>query len=85
MRLYVLGPAFGLPSIDGECNAAVGLVKSHCDANDAAWELIISHEDDGSLPRLEDGRTIHHGYRNIVRHLNHASRLTPEQEANSTA
>lgn len=43
-ELFVWGPAYGLPSIDPECNAAVALFSTYCNAE---WVLYAHHD-----PRL---------------------------------
>ena len=50
LQLYVLGPAYGLPSIDAECNAAVALLKSHFGSDQDGWEIIPTHEHETTLP-----------------------------------
>lgn len=95
MRLHILGPAFGLPSIDPECTAAVALVKTYCEKEGKQWELVPSHETSTSdcLPLLEDGEVSIRGFGNIVKHLSGgkgsipgwAASLSPEQEADQTA
>lgn len=95
MRLYILGPAFGLPSIDAECVAAVALVKSHCESTGQEWELVASHEvpADTQLPLLEDHTVLSSGFGAICRHLADSSGnisglaadLTDEQRADATA
>jgi len=80
MRLYVLGPAFGLPSIDADCIAAVVAVKQHCLNKNASWTLLPSHQDE-SLPRLyDDGEEIV-GLRAIVAHLHLCDILSAGQRA----
>ena len=87
MRLHILGPAFGLPSIDSECNAAVALLRLHETRTGTAWELIASHDDDDhALPRLETSKRSYTGLRSISQHLSlNESHLNPSQEADSTA
>lgn len=90
LQLYVLGPAFGLPSIDAECNAAVALLKSHFGPDDSAWEIIPTHQHKTTLPylRSDDNRTLY-GYGAISEYLSTTSSakniLTPTQTADSTA
>ncbi|KAF2858728.1 hypothetical protein K470DRAFT_198455, partial [Piedraia hortae CBS 480.64] len=67
MNLYILGPAFGLPSIDAECNAAVALL--HLLPHNKPWHLIPAHEDVEPLPRLEDNNQTYTGLASITRHL----------------
>jgi sorting and assembly machinery component 37 len=42
LELYVWGPAFGLPSIDAECLAAIAYLR-HC-LNDGEWVLVASSD-----------------------------------------
>lgn len=95
MKLHILGPAFGLPSIDAECIAAVALVKTHCESINEHWELVASHEaaPGTRLPSLEDNNKSYSGFSSIARHLSDASGnisgiasdLTAEQRADSSA
>lgn len=87
MQLHILGPAFGLPSIDAECIAAVALVKTYCESEGRSWELVPAyHGPAGStLPTLHDGESLHRGYRNIARHLGDKSGLDEKQKADYTA
>jgi sorting and assembly machinery component 37 len=88
MQLFVLGPAFGLPSIDAECNAAVALLRLY--ARDE-YELVPCHEQKERLPYLIDGQLRLHGFGNIARHLNDLNpnprdaQLDTTQRANSIA
>jgi sorting and assembly machinery component 37 len=90
LQLYVLGPAFGLPSIDAECNAAVVLLQSHFSGNQDAWEIIPTHEHQTTLPYLRNNGTTIHGYSAIAQHVSDVlttvpRNLTATQAANSTA
>jgi len=95
MRLYILGPAFGLPSIDAECIAAVALVKSHCESIGESWSVVASHEPPhGSrLPLLENRGKLSSGFNSIAKRLADesgnvsglAGHLSPEQGADATA
>ena len=95
MKLYILGPAFGLPSIDAECIAAVALVKSHCESISEPWSLVASHDPPpGSrLPLLENRGRSSSGFNSIAKHLADdsgnipglAGHLSPEQGADATA
>jgi sorting and assembly machinery component 37 len=90
LHLYVLGPAFGLPSIDAECNAAVALLKSHFNGNQDGWEIIPSHEHQTTLPYLRNNDTTIHGYSAIAQHVSDVLTITPtsltaKQAADSTA
>lgn len=95
MRLHILGPAFGLPSIDAECIAAVALVKLYCQSTEQTYELVASYEtsDEARLPLLEDGATARSGYGAISRYLTDsagnisglASDLAREQRGHAVA
>ncbi|KAM0717646.1 hypothetical protein Q7P37_007498 [Cladosporium fusiforme] len=89
LQLYVLGPAFGLPSIDAECNAAVALFKSHFGADQDSWEIIPTHQHETTLPYLRSGTQDIHGYTAIAQHLSTTSAiqqsLSSAQLADSTA
>lgn len=85
MRLHILGPAFGLPSIDAECVAAVALVKTHCSRLSIDWEIVPDHRHEQELPRLVDDDAVHRGFDSIARHLNAYSELSAEDRANSAA
>jgi sorting and assembly machinery component 37 len=90
LQLHVLGPAFGLPSIDAECNAAVALLQSHFDGNQDAWEIIPTHEHQTTLPYLRDNDTTVYGYSAIAQHISDVLATTPKsltakQAADSTA
>lgn len=95
MKLYVLGPAFGLPSIDAECTAAVALLKVFCRKHHQAWELVATHEHGSttSLPLLVDGGCTTRGYKSIARYLAKANGdidglltgLSPKQKADHAA
>ncbi len=87
MELHILGPAFGLPSIDAECNAAVALLRLRSETD---WTLIPTHDQTRHLPYLRDGDNFVEGYRNISRHIsnqagNRARQLQPKQQADATA
>ncbi|KAG8625309.1 hypothetical protein KVT40_007060 [Elsinoe batatas] len=69
MKLYILGPAFGCPSIDAQCNAAVALVKSEADRNSRAWELVWAAESFDELPYLDDEGVRYRGFSSIAQHL----------------
>ena len=90
LQLYVLGPAFGLPSIDAECNAAVALLKSHFGTDSPCWEIISTHEHDTTLPYLRSDDTTVHGYSAIAHHVSSvlstkSDGLSAAQSADSTA
>jgi sorting and assembly machinery component 37 len=42
LELHIWGPAFGLPSIDAECIAAIAYLR-HC-LNDEEWVLVASSD-----------------------------------------
>lgn len=88
MQLFVLGPAFGLPSIDAHCLAAVALFKEYTKAHSEEWSIITTHEQFPRLPYLKtkDNKIIS-GFHNIARHLQSPanSPLSPEQTADATA
>jgi len=84
MRLYILGPGFGLPSIDPECNAAVALLRAQDDT--LSWELAISHDEENTLPRLEDDGVTYKGFKSISDYLKERTQsLSRQQEADQTA
>lgn len=96
LRLHVLGPAFGLPSIDAQCIAAVALVKAYCQSSGNAWELVASYAPVGetNFPILDDGHASYAGFASIARRLvvptrriisAIASELTDQQQADLTA
>jgi hypothetical protein len=90
LQLYVLGPAFGLPSVDAECNAAVALLKSHFNGNQDGWEIIPTHEHQTTLPYLRNNDTTIQGYSAIAQHVSDVLTITPtsltaKQAADSTA
>lgn len=86
MQLFVLGPAFDLPSIDAECNAAIALLQRRQRED---WQLVPTHKDDQRLPLLVDGGEQFAGFQNIARHLavvdGAQGPLGPEQRGTSTA
>lgn len=88
MKLFILGPAFGLPSIDAECIAAVALVKQSVETG--AWSLVPSHDQTKKTPYLQDGEMDVCGFDNIARYLETAypataPNITLIQRADSTA
>lgn len=88
MQLFILGPAFGLPSIDAECNAAVALLQLRAEGT---YTIVPTHEQQEQLPRLVDGETQIPGFINIVRHFadnsvfDESSILDPAARADSLA
>ena len=84
MKLYILGPGFGLPSIDPECNAAVALLRAQDET--VSWELAISHDEANTLPRLEDGGVTYKGLKSIANHLKERTpSLSAQLETDQTA
>lgn len=84
MQLFVLGPAFGLPSIDPECNAAIALLQLR--RSEADWQIIPTSNDHSQLPLLVDGNEQFVGVANIARHLSDGDEtLDARQRADSTA
>ncbi|KAK6434299.1 hypothetical protein LTR95_009519 [Oleoguttula sp. CCFEE 5521] len=68
LQLHILGPAFDLPSIDAECNAAVALLRLHFGDDNDSWELHISHDHTIAVPLLKnDSQTLAHGYNATAR------------------
>jgi sorting and assembly machinery component 37 len=47
LELHIWGPAFGLPSIDAECIAAVAYLH-HAAASPTDWRLVPSNDPSGS-------------------------------------
>ena len=81
MRLLVLGPAFGLPSIDADCIAAVALLKVK--AKPGSWTIHPTHEQTKRLPCLVTGNQIIEGIQNIsdfISRQNFRSRDTSRYE-----
>ena len=96
MKLHILGPAFGLPSIDAECIAAVALVERYTQGSSQAWALVASHEaaPGTQFPFLQVGDETYSGFDRIAQHLIDASgsnvpglvtNLTAQQKADATA
>lgn len=79
MQLHIIGPAFGLPSIDAECNAAVAVLQLYLRDD---FEIIPSHDTQTPLPRLCDGTAKVFGFNNIVRHLKDKRLATAELDLN---
>ncbi|KAF2486497.1 Tom37 C-terminal domain-containing protein [Neohortaea acidophila] len=87
MELYILGPAFGLPSIDAECNAAVALLQ-HLHPTTSNWHLIPTHDQTRHLPYLLDDQKTYEGFQAIQTHLQPISTSNNDnalQSATSTA
>ena len=66
MQLHVLGPAFGLPSIDAECNAATTLLQLYALKG---WTVIATHDLDRRLPALKDGDELIEGFKSIAKYI----------------
>ncbi|TKA76091.1 hypothetical protein B0A55_04423 [Friedmanniomyces simplex] len=66
MELCILGPAFGLSSIDAECIATFALLQ-RLDRKD--WSLVPTHDDREGLPLLVSSGQRICGFKNIARHL----------------
>ncbi|KEF62132.1 uncharacterized protein A1O9_00104 [Exophiala aquamarina CBS 119918] len=75
LELHIWGPAFGLPSLDAQCLAAVYYFQKSLPAG--AWSLIPSSNPHvsplGELPALRDGNTWIAGFSNIVEYLRNTS------------
>jgi sorting and assembly machinery component 37 len=96
MKLHILGPAFGLPSIDAECIAAVALVERYTQGSSQAWALVASHEaaPGTQFPFLQVGDKTYSGFDRIAQYLidesgssvpGLATNLTAQQQADATA
>ncbi|KAG9546509.1 hypothetical protein KCV01_g24295, partial [Aureobasidium melanogenum] len=96
MKLHILGPAFGLPSIDAECIAAVALIERYTQGSSQAWALVASHEaaPGTRLPFLQVGDETYSGFDRIAQYLidtsgstvpGLATYLTAQQHADATA
>lgn len=92
LELHVLGPAFGLPSIDPDCIALIALLSLPL-TKDLEWKLVIAHDSSqsptGDFPLLKHNGQIVAGFRPIVRHLQHIHNdvdddLTENQRATVT-
>ena len=66
MELHVLPPAFGLPSIDAECIAAVALLQLR---HPGKYEVVPTHNQRLRLPYLVEGQEKVSGFNNIERYL----------------
>lgn len=73
LELHIYGPAFGLPSVDARCLAAIALLRSCLDDDIIAWRLIPSSDPNlnpfDELPALKDGNLWIAGYRNIAKYI----------------
>ena len=66
MELYVLGPAFGLASIDAECIAAAAVLRLRLTTG---WRIIPTYDQTKRLPHLRDGDRHINGFKNIDGHV----------------
>jgi sorting and assembly machinery component 37 len=84
MQLYVLGPAFNLPSISAECNAAVALIQLLFP--DSNWQVVPTHEESERLPFLisDEGKKVY-GFDNMTHHLKTTTPLNEREIADSAA
>ncbi|KAI9695216.1 MAG: hypothetical protein M1820_008788 [Bogoriella megaspora] len=79
LELHVWGPAFGLPSIDSQCIAAVAYLKLVLSQD--GWTLVANHDPSisptNSFPALRDGSQCIAGFHQIVKHLS-SNYTTPQ-------
>nr|POF02590.1 metaxin-like protein [Quercus suber] len=83
IQLHVLGPAFGLPSIEAECIAAIALLQTHVSGQ---YEIVPGCTTNPRLPLLitnDSGRIS--GFRNIARYLRNKSRKDDSSTINEHA
>ncbi|KAK7708834.1 hypothetical protein SLS57_008895 [Botryosphaeria dothidea] len=95
LELHVWGPAFGLPSIDSECIAAVAYAQ--LTLREGTWVVVASHDVDKSpntdFPALRNGPTWVAGFKPIVQYLQRHSasehdpdgHLTERERSDTTA
>ena len=95
LELHVWGAAFGLPSIDPPCLAAIALFRQCFEPEE--WVLIPAHDPSasvlGEVPALKHGKTWVAGYASIVKYCNnqldeHSTidrSLSPQQQADCAA
>ncbi|KAK0642559.1 Metaxin-1 [Lasiodiplodia hormozganensis] len=95
LELHVWGPAFGLPSIDAECIAALAYAK--LTLREGSWVVVASHDVSKSpntdFPALRNGPTWVAGFKPIVHYLQRHSasehdpdgHLTERERADTTA
>ncbi|KAF6824149.1 Metaxin-like protein [Colletotrichum plurivorum] len=99
LELHVWGPAFGLPSIDAECIAAIAYL--HTALPSSEWRLVPSNDpavhSSNRLPALNANGVWSTGYASIVSHLRSLaprspswdldldSRLAPRERADALA
>ncbi|KAF2764601.1 hypothetical protein EJ03DRAFT_19184 [Teratosphaeria nubilosa] len=82
VELHILGPAFGLASIDSRCLAAVALLQLHLPSE---YRLVPTQTEQDRLPLLIDNGNRIYGFNNIVRHLDVSGYLSSDQTANAIA
>lgn len=85
MQLHVLGPAFGLPSIDPECVAGVAVLQLWAPEG---WKIVPTHDLARRLPFLVDDGECIEGFKNISdrvakRMFSESNALDETQRANS--
>jgi sorting and assembly machinery component 37 len=96
MELHILGPAFGLCSVDAECIAAVALLERYCKGSEQEWALVAGHEaaPNTQFPYLKVADDTYAGFESIARYLINAAgdtvpglavNLTAQQQADATA
>lgn len=95
LELHVWGPAFGLPSIDAECNAAIAYLNRA--VSPGQWIVVADHDTaispNNEFPALRDGSSYIAGFQNIVQYLQQYpagpysldSGLTSQQTADKAA
>lgn len=75
LRLHIYGPAFGLPSIDAECLAAIIYLQECLPAD--SWRLVACNEPSRNpfqqLPALQDGNSWVAGFEEITEFLQESS------------
>ncbi|KAF2230356.1 hypothetical protein EV356DRAFT_424943, partial [Viridothelium virens] len=87
LELHVWGPAFGLPSIDPQCLAAIALQRLSFPED--AWVLIPDHDatigPNNVFPALFDGTLWHSGFRSIAKYLGKHSSLDQDLDEQQKA
>lgn len=94
LELHVWGPAFGLPSIDAPCLAAIAYLRECLPRG--SWKLVASTDEAESpfedLPVLRDGKRWVSGFRDIVNYIRELDEswdldkdLSPNEAADCTA
>lgn len=82
--LYVLGAAFGLPSIDAECTAAITVLSLRFGNDQKEWSIKSTHASPSTLPLLIDGDQSISGLSSICAHLQDG-RLSRQLDADAVA